>query len=299
MAQRDLCLPPPFLEKEGPLSPPPFLQEEGEAWVIAEPDLDRPVNPSEPDTYVLGITRALALAYEQHRVHASYDDAPPLREDLFHNSRITVGVGWRNPSGFAAVRRAPLGGHSGWVVHRDKESLESGSTEEVRVRDVILQRPMLARFLMWPTDTFVWLVGSRPSVWMLESGRHLLDRSGSYVDLRTHDMAPITFDPVAHAEFIALCRTRDEVTDRIRERFFVPDEVAEALSRDIERFVAQDLLYSLDFIRKLRTPLRQEREPLALKEIERIAKLTPEEARAFLAYAREWIVSGKVPPRRA
>ena len=78
------------------------LAQEDEAWVITEPDLDRPASPSEPDAYVPGITRALALAYEQHRVHASYGDAPSLREDLFHNSRVTVGVGWGNDSGFAA-----------------------------------------------------------------------------------------------------------------------------------------------------------------------------------------------------
>lgn len=278
------------------------LEQEGDALRITEPDLDRPASPSEPDTYVPGVTRALALAYEQHRVHASYDDAPSLRENLFHNSRVTIGVGWSGASGFAAVRRAPLGSHSGWEVHRDEKSFELGRTEEVSVRDVITKRPMLARFLMWPKDTFVsWLGGSGPRVQMLDSGSYLYARTDSYVGLRTgrraEHMAPIQFDPVAHAEFIALCRSQTTITDRISERFFVPYDVAKALSNNVERFVAQDHLYSLDFIRKLRTLLRQEREALALQEIERAGKLTPEEAHAFLAYAREWIVLGKVPPR--
>ena len=276
------------------------LQQEGEALVIAEPDLDRPLSPNEPDTYVPGITRALALAYEQHRVHASYDGAPSLREDLFHNSLVTVGVGWNRASEFAAVRRTPLGGHSGWVVHRDEESFEIGSTEEVHVRDVITQRPMLARFLTWPTDTFIAWTTSWLRVQMLTGDRYLRDKPDSYVSVREGlrpGTASIRFDPVAHAEFIALCRSHTLISNRICERLFVPDSVARALSEDIERFVAQDLLYSLGVIRQLRTLLRQEREPLALQEIERTAKLTPEEARAFLAYAREWIVVGKVPPR--
>lgn len=171
------------------------------------------------------------------------------------------------------------------------------------MRDVITKRPMLARFLMWPTDTFVsWLAcGGEPRVQMLDSGSYLYARTDSYVALRAGrragDVAPIQFDPVVHAEFIALCRSQTAITDRISERFFVPYDVAKALSNNIERFVAQDHLYSLGVTRQLRTLLRQEREPLALQEIERTGKLTPEEARAYLAYAREWIVLGKVPPR--
>lgn len=279
------------------------FSQRDEGLVLEEPDLTSPPLPHEPPRFVPGVTRALALAYEQHRVHASYAEAPPLRNDLIEGMKVSVEPGWDDPDQFFAYRTVDLnwGSHSGWVVLRDRRSKEAPA--EVTVREVILRRPMLARFLTWPPGTSLDCSSySLVRVWVSagDTQKQLRPTEGSYLDQRLRDVTPIRFDPTEHADLVAYVRRRGSefaVPDILFEQRFAPREATQDFVRDLVRFIAADKLYDLIFIRRLRGWLRQGHEDAVRKEIAYQGKLSASEAEAFLTHARPWIVEGKIPPR--
>jgi hypothetical protein len=275
------------------------FRADGDGFVLAEPDFSAPRDPAVPDRFVPGITRALRLAYEQHRVHASFPDAPPLRENLFHNMQVSVVAGWDLLAHVFAHRSPSVGSHTGWTIHRDDKDL--GADREVAVRDVIERRPVLARFLSWAHGTAVRCSYGELYVYVQDGARRLSPSTGSYLSERLTDTKTVPFDPVAHASFVARLRASPELGSslhlRIAEETFSSRSVARALARDIHRHVAADRLYDLAFVRRLRTFLRQSRDAVALAEIERAGMLEPSEAKAFLDRTRASIEAGKVPPR--
>lgn len=265
---------------------------------LEEPDLSQRAAADAPERYLPGVTRALALAHEQWRVHQSYPDAPALAQGLFHGSRVAVGPGWDRVSEFVALRRAPHGSDSGWSIHPDMKQL--GTIGEIEVRDVILRRPMLARFLLWPPGTAVHWGHGLLDVYV-DGERRLPLAADSWLARRLGDATPTVLDVDRHRALIERFREHPGsvvgYADWIREVLLVSHGVAWDLASQIERHVAADALFELRFVRLLRQLLRQGRAPLAVEQVMQVGKLGRPDAEAFLARHRADLEAGKVPPR--
>lgn len=237
---------------------------------------------------------ALRGAFEAARVRESF--GWPADAELTPSMRVAAGGTWRDGPGFLAVRDRTDGADSGWsIVGTSADETVDG---EVAIMEVLLARPMFARFATAPPGTRVRYDGVELVV--EHGGEVLSPRDGSWLAERLA-RASVDFDRVEHASIVDAMRADPDAADTLRprvvEEFLVRSRVARALITAAENEIAEDALYDKAFVRKVATLWKTGRAVAAVTLVEKTSKRDREFAKTWVHTHRDDLSAGKIPER--